>query len=134
MAERITYGQCGDRTVDLDQSKAWGGRQIDRKLVSGCACHDHIAYAPRGAGLLCALFYFSHERDVCGWWIGCANCEYESAYFMLEEYFSTPEGHYLVTRGGDLYGGWVRDLSRPGNLFERPWPVDGTLCHELVRL
>jgi len=94
----------------------------------------YFAYAPRGAGLLCALFYFPRDPDICGWWIGCADSEYQSTYFMLEDYFSAREGHFLVTRGDDLYGGWVRDLSWPGNVFGRPWPVDETLCHELDRL
>jgi hypothetical protein len=95
---------------------------------------SYFAYAPRGPGLLCAVFYFPRDPEVCGWRIGSADSEYRSAYFMLEDYFSTREGHYLVTRGEDLHGGWVCDLYRPGNVFDRAWPVDETLCHELSRL
>ena len=42
---------------------------------------SYIAYAPFGAGLMCAAVYFEHGTDVVGWWIGARGYEYHSAYF-----------------------------------------------------
>lgn len=93
-----------------------------------------IAYAPRGAGLLCALFYMIEDRDVCGWWLGLEGSEFESAFFMLENYFSAHDGAFYVTRDSDVYDGWVFDYARRNPKLPRPVPVDDSICHELERL
>ena len=48
-----------------------------------------IAYAPYGVGLMCALIYFERGADVYGWWIGARDAEWHTAYFKLEDFFTT---------------------------------------------
>ena len=50
--------------------------------------HVHFAYAPRGAGLLCALFWFVSDDHVYGWFTGAKAHEHPAAFFMLEHYYS----------------------------------------------
>jgi hypothetical protein len=93
-----------------------------------------IAYAPRGVGLLCALVYTVRGDDVCGWWLGPVNAEYQPSFFQLVNYFSQREHTFYATRGGDLYGGWVYDYDATSPLLDNPVPVDDALCHELEHM
>jgi len=47
-----------------------------------------LAYAPRGAGLLCAVTYVSGKPDIVGWFVGAKGRSYPSAYFRVENFFS----------------------------------------------
>ena len=48
-----------------------------------------IAYAPRGAGLRCALAYLASERDVYGWYTGPRDDSSIAAqYFLIEDFYS----------------------------------------------
>ena len=49
--------------------------------------HIHLAYAPRGAGLLCALFWFTAEDHVYGWFAGAKAHAQLKSFFMLEHYY-----------------------------------------------
>ncbi|MGH8648913.1 MAG: hypothetical protein ACREUP_06360, partial [Burkholderiales bacterium] len=62
-----------------------------------------IVYAPYGVGVMCALVYFERGPDVYGWWIGARDAEWHSAYFMLEEFFTTRQTRFLAAEGMDLY-------------------------------
>lgn len=47
-----------------------------------------IAYAPRGAGLRCALAYLSSGRDVYGWYTGPRDdVSFAACYFLLENFY-----------------------------------------------
>lgn len=93
-----------------------------------------VAYAPRGVGLLCALVYAARNDDVCGWWVGAADGGYQTAFFLLDRYFTRDERAFYATRGGDLYRGWAYDYrARPAEL-DKPVPVEDSLCHELEHI
>lgn len=94
-----------------------------------------FAYTPRGAGLLCAVVYIEIGKDVCGWWIGHQNGQFPSAFFRLENFFSTKTTTFLATDGSDLYGGWRFDYSSgKRKLIDPPLAVEDGMCHELERL
>lgn len=93
-----------------------------------------VAFAPYGVGVLCALFYFETCSDVYGWWIGARDSEYESAYFKLEDYFTTRPTRVYATEGNDLYGGWRFLYSAPQIMLDKPLPVDSDIVHELDRV
>lgn len=94
-----------------------------------------FAYTPRGAGLLCAVVCIEAGKDVYGWWIGYSDGDYPSAFFKLENFFSTRMTSFFATEGADLYGGWKFDYSagKPERI-DPPLPVEEDMCHELERL
>jgi len=93
-----------------------------------------IAYAPYGVGVMCALVYFERGPDVYGWWIGARDAEWHSAYFKLEEFFTTRQTRFLATEGMDLYGGWRRLYSAREPVLDKPEPVVDEAAHELDRV
>jgi hypothetical protein len=93
-----------------------------------------LAYAPWGVGLRCAVVYRARGHDVCGWWVGAVGCGYQTAFFMLENYFSPAEHAFYATRGGDLYGGWTHDYDAARPLLDKPVRVDDALCHDLEHM
>lgn len=79
-----------------------------------------LAYAPRGAGLRCALAYLSTQHDIFGWFAGPDGAgRIASLYFVLEEFYSRGEPRYAAAQSLDLHTGWLLDERR---------------CHELARL
>jgi hypothetical protein len=93
----------------------------------------HLAYAPRGAGLLLAMTYLVDQDAVAGWWIGHRDASYHPAYFLLENYYSARPTRFLATSGSDLYGGWHFDYARAEPRLADPVPVNDALCHHLER-
>ena len=79
-----------------------------------------VAYAPYGVGVQCALVYFERDTDVYGWWIGARDAEWHSAYFKLEDFFTTRQTRFLATEGMDLYGGWEGLYTGSENLRGKP--------------
>jgi len=77
-----------------------------------------ICYAPR-AGLRCALAYLAGERDAYGWFVGRGEGGFESAYFVLEDFYTPSETRYVAVPESDLHTKWTRDEAR---------------CHELAEL
>jgi hypothetical protein len=77
-----------------------------------------ICYAPR-AGLRCAVAYFAGQHDAYGWFIGQAEGGLESAYFVLEDFYTPAETRYIAVPERDLHSRWTRDEA---------------MCHELARL
>jgi hypothetical protein len=92
-----------------------------------------IAFAPFGVGVVCALFYFEHGNDIYGWWIGARDSEYRSAYFKLEDYFSTQPTRFYGTEESDLYGGWRFLYSENRRALDKPVHVNDAVAHELDR-
>lgn len=90
-----------------------------------------FAYAPQGPGVMCAVFYVVHEKDVYGWWIGSEEGEFPPAYFMLENFYSTRDTRFYATQGNDVYGGCIIDYTEGHKPLDEPLPLPQDLCHEL---
>jgi hypothetical protein len=87
-----------------------------------------LAYAPRGAGLRCALAYLSSGRDVYGWFTGPRHdTSVASSYFLLENLFTKDPARYEAVDTSDLHSGWSLDearrheLARLQETFAREW-------------
>ena len=94
----------------------------------------HIAYAPRGAGVLCAMFWLEQRNDLFGWFTGAQGHEHPAAFFMLAGYHSTPNPTCYRSAESDVYGGWLvmsRAAERP---IDPPSPLPDAVGHELERL
>ncbi len=93
-----------------------------------------VAYAPYGVGVMCALVYFERGPDVYGWWIGSRDAEWHSAYFKLENFFTSKPTRFYASEGTDLYGGWRYLLSGRDPVLDKPVPVEDDVSHELDRV
>lgn len=94
----------------------------------------HLAYAPRGAGLLCALFWFNQDDHIYGWFTGAKAHEFPASFFMLEHYYSTRETICYRSVQDDVYGKWAIATTAGESSIDRPVPVPEPLCHELERM
>jgi len=72
--------------------------------------------------------------DVYGWWIGPRDARYYSAYFKLEEFFTTHSTRFYATGGMDLYGGWRFLYSARAAALDKPLPIEAGAAHELDRV
>jgi hypothetical protein len=93
-----------------------------------------ISFAPFGVGILCALCYAARSRNIHGWWIGARDTEYRSAYFTLDDYFTTRPTRFYATDGTDLVRGWTLLYSSRRHELEQAVPVDEEALRELNRL
>ena len=87
-----------------------------------------LAYAPRGAGLRCAVAYLSGKHDVYGWFTGpCLDASIASCYFLLEDFYANRETGYEAVGEQDLHFDWPLDearrheLARMQDAFAREW-------------
>lgn len=87
-----------------------------------------IAYAPRGAGLRCAVAYLAAERDAYGWFAGPRpDATVARAFFVLEDFYTSRETRYDAVAQGDLHSAWALDearrheLARLQEAFAREW-------------
>ena len=94
----------------------------------------HIAYAPRGAGVLCAAFWFVQGRDVVGWFTGAHAHRYPARFFMLEGYYSPDETIYHHSVENRVYGPWITTSGEGEPSSEIHNPVPPASCHELERM
>ncbi len=79
-----------------------------------------IAYAPRGAGLRCALAYLASGRDVYGWYTGPREDQSIAAqYFLIEDFYSDRP---------------MRDAAADHAELHAPWALDEARRHELARV
>jgi hypothetical protein len=92
---------------------------------------SHISYAPFGVGVMCAVVYIERGNDVYGWWTGARDSEYHTAYFKLEDFFSTKPTRFYATDGMDLYGGWVRLYSAKAPVLDKAVSIEDEVAHEL---
>jgi hypothetical protein len=90
-----------------------------------------LAYAPRGAGLLCAVVYIESGEDVVGWFTGNRDYRAENAFFWLKGFFSAGGIELYVSEGMDLHGGWKYDLSRGRQELDRPLAIGEDLLQVL---
>jgi hypothetical protein len=94
----------------------------------------HLAYAPQGAGLECAMFYLRRDPHVYGWWIGARGVETAAAYFLLENYHTTGRYALYASRGSDLGGGWQWELKPDRTVEIESLAVDSSVMHELQQV
>jgi len=109
---------------------------------NGCmrAPEIFIAYAPRGAGLRCAIAYLSAGNDVFGWYAGPQpDAQPASRCFLLEDYYTKRETRYESVDPADLHAAWSlaearrHELARMQETFAREWlfyPGDGRVAAE----
>ncbi|HUP05594.1 MAG TPA: hypothetical protein VMU47_00470 [Caldimonas sp.] len=96
--------------------------------------HVHLAYAPRGVGVVYAVLWLAAGNDVAGWFIGARNGGQVASYFLLQDYYSSRETRFYRSLEDDVYGPWV-DVRPSGDApLPHPPPLSEELCHELVRL
>jgi hypothetical protein len=89
-----------------------------------------VAYAPRGAGLRCALAYLASERDVYGWYTGPrADGGIAAQYFLSEDFHTARPARDAVVEHADLHSSWALDearrheLARMQDAFAHEWLV-----------
>lgn len=89
-----------------------------------------IAYAPRGAGLRCAVAYLATQRDVYGWFTGPRDdAHVASAFFLLEDFYTIREPRYDAVDFAQVRSDWSLDPQRRHELaemqaaFAREWLV-----------
>lgn len=87
-----------------------------------------LAYAPRGAGLRCALAYLSSGPDAYGWFTGPRHdASVASCYFLLENLFTKSPTRYEAVAASDLHSGWSleearrHELARMQETLTREW-------------
>jgi hypothetical protein len=87
-----------------------------------------IAYAPRGAGLRCAVACLASGRDVYGWFTGpCLDLAVASRYFLLEDFYSAGPVRHEEVDAAELHSGWSlsearrHELARLQATFAREW-------------
>ncbi len=87
-----------------------------------------IAYAPRGAGLRCALAYLASGRDVYGWYTGPREDQSIAAqYFLIEDFYSDRPMRDAAADHAELHAPWALDearrheLARVQEAFAREW-------------
>jgi hypothetical protein len=99
-------------------------------MIEGSA---HLAFAPRGAGLLYGVIWFAVEHDVYGWYIGTRDGVPEASYFMLPGYYAGRTDVLCRSVEDDLHGPWVEAIGGRETALPHP-PVPQALRHELARL
>ena len=89
-----------------------------------------VAYAPRGAGLRCALAYLESGADVYGWFTGPRHDAGVAArYFLLGDFHAALPARYEAVEHADLHTRWSLDEARRHELaamqeaFAHEWLV-----------
>lgn len=78
-----------------------------------------IAYAPRGAGLRCALACVGTGRDLYGWFTGPrADGHIAAEFFLLEDFYSNRPTRYETVDTAALHSHWSLDEARRHELAE----------------
>jgi len=94
----------------------------------------HLAYAPWGAGVLCAMFWFEQHGDVLGWFTGARAHEHPAAFFMLADYHARRDPVCYRSLDTDVYGDWVHATPQSEQRLDAPSPLPEPAGHELERL
>ena len=88
--------------------------------------HAHLAYAPRGAGLLYAMLWFADGPSIYGWSIGSRDGILEASYFVLPDYYAVTPTVLCRSVEDDFHGPWVHDQNVLVRLSQRR-PLDERL-------
>lgn len=94
----------------------------------------HLAYAPRGAGVLCAALWIVQGPHCYGWFTGARAYEHPAAFFALEDYYSTRGTVCYFSVEDDVRGEWLQISPRGEVPIEGPGAVPEPLCHELEHM
>lgn len=94
----------------------------------------HLAYAPRGAGLLYGVLWLAQGDDILGWFIGTRDGEFLAAYFVLQDHRQAGETRWLRSVQNDIYGPWLQAGPTGDIDLPHPPPLPEPMCHELMRL
>jgi hypothetical protein len=95
---------------------------------------SYLAYTPRGAGVLCALFYYAADKHVFGWYTGSQQGEFPATFFMLEDFFSPQQTLFYRSQEDDVYGTWLEHTPEGELPVDARDLVPDAACHELERL
>ena len=95
---------------------------------------SYLAYTPRGAGVLCALFYYAADNHVFGWYTGSQEGEFPATFFMLEDFYSPQQTFFYRSQEDDVYGTWLKHTPGGDLPVEGRELVPDAACHELERL
>jgi len=96
--------------------------------------HVHIAYAPHGAGVLCATFWFVQGDAVYGWFTGARGRNYPASFFVLQDYYSTRDTVLYRSAQSDVRGAWFIVATDGESPIDGPGPVPAELNPELERM
>lgn len=98
--------------------------------------HVHLAYAPRGAGVLCAALWVVQGPHCYGWFTGAQAYEHPAHFFVLENYYSTRETACYRSADDDVHGKWVQVTAHNKSAvdLDTPGPLPEPLCHEMEQL
>jgi hypothetical protein len=78
-----------------------------------------LAYAPRGAGLRCALAYLATERDLYGWFTGPGDDGgIASVFFISEDFYTNRPARYEAVAAAELHSHWSLDEARRHELAQ----------------
>ena len=78
-----------------------------------------IAYAPRGAGLRCAIAYLEAGPDIYGWFTGPRDdASIEASYFLLGDFHRNAPVRFEAVDQADLHTAWSLDEDRRHELAE----------------
>ena len=87
-----------------------------------------VAYAPRGAGLRCAIAYLEGGPDIYGWFSGPRHdLSIAGCYFLLGDFHASAPLRYEVVDQTGLHSAWSLDeprrheLARLQDAFAREW-------------
>jgi hypothetical protein len=87
-----------------------------------------LAYAPRGAGLRCAIAYLASGHDAYGWFTGpCLDLSVASRYFLLENLYGATHARYEEVGETELHSIWSleearrHELARLQEAFRHEW-------------
>lgn len=94
----------------------------------------HLAYAPRGAGLLYGVLWFADGDDIYGWFIGTRDGVHEASYFVMPRYYADTETLLLRSVEDEIDGPWVQVGERGETPLAHAPPVPQALRPELSRL
>lgn len=92
--------------------------------------HVHVAWAPYGAGVLCAAFWLVQGRHVYGWFTGARGAAYPACFFALEDYYADDETVFYRSAQNDVHGPWLI-VTADGEVPIEHEPVPAELCAEL---
>jgi hypothetical protein len=94
--------------------------------------HVHLAFAPRGAGLLYAVAWFAQGDDVLGWFAGEQDGLVARHYFWLEQHYAASGSRSAFSASDDLRGPWVEP--RLGQAPVSTVAPDEPLLHALAEV
>ncbi len=85
-------------------------------------------------GVAVCLSLLRTGNDVYGWWTGSRDYESPTAYFKLENFYSSDNTVFTATEGSDIYGGWRYQYSKSEPKLDDPIVVEDDIAHKLDQL